>query len=217
MTDYKSIVAQEAVQYCLNHKIIGVGSGSTVNALIEALAPHRAQFEGCVAASVATENLLKEHGFPIMSLSAAGMLSIYLDGADEVSPLRECIKGRGAALAREKVIATAAKQWVCLVDESKMVGRLGRGPVPVEVLPMARSFVAREIVKLGGDPVYREGVVTDNHNCILDVYHLDILQPIAMEEMIKLIPGVVENGLFAKRCPDVVLVAGPKGIQTIRR
>lgn len=208
----KQKVAQAAIQYVQEEMVLGVGSGSTVNAFIEELAAVKHLLEACVAASTATEAKLRALGIPVIDLNTAGTIALYIDGADEVNNVREAIKGGGAALAREKVLASASKEWICLVDESKVVKRLGVFPVPVEVLPMARSFVARELVKLGGAPVYREGVVTDNHNCILDVYHLDLLEPIELESAINMIPGVVANGIFARRPADRVLVGGQHGV-----
>jgi ribose 5-phosphate isomerase A len=166
MEQFKRNAAEKALTYVKDHKIIGLGSGSTVECFIEVLANIKSHLEGCVAASKQTEACLRAQGIPVIELNAIGSIPIYIDGADEVNRLRETIKGGGAALAREKILAAAASQWICIVDESKVVGHLGRGPLPVEVLPMARSFVARELVKLGGDPVYREGILTDNHKWI---------------------------------------------------
>ncbi len=211
----KQQVATVALKHINSSPILGIGSGSTVNCFIDALASIRHQIEGCVAASLATEARLKKYMIPILPLSAVNELPIYVDGADEITRFGEATKGGGGALAREKVLAHAATRWICLVDESKLVKRLGAFPLPVEVLPMARSFVAREIVKLGGDPVYRAGVLTDNQNHILDIYHLNIEEPLVLEKAIKLIPGVVENGLFAARPADLILVSTQQGIHEI--
>lgn len=214
-TSLKQQVALAACQYAKQHPILGIGSGSTVNLFIEALAEIKADLEGCIPASVETERRLKEKGIPTLPLSAVTSIPLYIDSADEVNHYGEAIKGGGGALTREKILATASLQWICMIDESKFVSRLGSFPLAIEVLPMARSYVAREIVKLGGDPVYREGFVTDNQNQLLDVYHLDLGQPMAMEKTIKLIPGVVENGLFAHRAADIILIAKTSGIETI--
>jgi ribose 5-phosphate isomerase A len=215
MNEFKQKAAEAALIYVKDHTIIGLGSGSTVNAFIEILASLKFQLEGCVVASKQTEACLRAVGIPVIELNSIGSIPLYIDGADEVNPHKQMIKGGGAALAREKILATASDEWICIVDESKIVDRLGRGPIPVEVLPMARSFVARELVKLGGDPVYRDGVITDNQNCILDVYNLELNQPIQMEEIIKQLPGVIENGIFAKRSADRVIVAGRNGVYEI--
>ncbi|OGV27808.1 MAG: ribose 5-phosphate isomerase A [Legionellales bacterium RIFCSPHIGHO2_12_FULL_37_14] len=215
MQELKKVAAQAALQYVKDHSILGIGSGSTVDVFIELLADIKERIEGCVAASVKTEHALQAHGILVVDLNSISEIPLYIDGADEVNHYRETIKGGGGALTREKVLACAAKEWVCIVDESKLVSRLGRGYVPVEVIPMARSFVGREIVKLGGDPVYREGVITDNQNIILDIYHLEINNPILLEETLQKIPGVVECGIFAKRVADSVIIAGKKGITKI--
>lgn len=212
----KQQVAAAALKQVQSSPILGIGSGSTVDCFIDALADIRHQIEGCVAASLATEARLKKYMIPVLPLSAVNELPLYIDGADEITRFGEATKGGGGALAREKVLAHVAARWICLVDESKLVTRLGAFPLPVEVLPMARSVVAREIVKLGGDPVYRAGVVTDNHNHILDIYHLNIETPLALEKTIKFIPGVVENGLFAARPADLILVATQEGVHEIQ-
>lgn len=209
----KQQAAKAVLVYLENVTILGVGSGSTVNYFIDELATIKHRLDGCVASSIATEQRLREAKIPVLDLNVASEVSIYVDGADEVNHRREMIKGGGAAMVREKIIATVAKQFLCIVDESKVVNRLGAFPVPVEVLPLARSAVARELVKLGGNPVYREGVITDNGNIILDVHHLEILNAKPLEESIKLIPGVVDSGLFSKRLADKVIVAGQNGIK----
>lgn len=212
MNDLKQQAAKAALEYIDDDMTIGVGTGSTVNYFIEQLKSVKNKIDACVASSKVTESLLKEAGLPVIDLNAAGDIAIYVDGADEVNERHEMIKGGGGAATREKIIATVAKQFICIVDESKVVKRLGEFPVAVEVLPLARSFVARQLVKLGGDPEYRDGFVTDNGNIILDVYNLEITVAISLEEAIKAIPGVVESGLFAKRLADKVIVAGQRGI-----
>lgn len=211
----KQQAAQAALQLIKEEMIIGVGSGSTVHYFIEALGSIRHKIEACVASSAETAARLKAQHIPVFELNATGDLPLYIDSADEVMSSGEMIKGGGGALTREKIIASASKQFVCIVDESKMVRRLGVFPVAVEVLPMARSFVARQLVKLGGDPVYREGYTTDNGNIILDVHHLEILQPMHLEEAITLIPGVVTCGIFASRSADQIIVADHNGVKTM--
>ena len=202
----KKQVAEAALRFVPEGEVIGVGTGSTANFFIDGLASIKDRIKGAVASSDATAERLKGHGIPVLSLNDVDSLPIYVDGADEVNGHREMIKGGGGALTREKIVAAVARQFVCIVDGSKQVKRLGRFPLPVEVIPMARSHVARKLVALGGQPEYREGFVTDNGNIILDVHNLDILNPIEMEEKINNIVGVVTNGLFAKRPADVVLV-----------
>ena len=215
MNELKANVAKAALAYLDDNMIIGVGTGSTVNYFIRELALHKHRIDACVASSKATERYLREAGIPVIDLNAAGDVPIYIDGADEVNSRREMIKGGGGALTREKIIANVAQQFICMVDNAKVVQHLGRFPIAVEVIPMARSYVAREIVKLGGDPEYREGFITDNGNIILDVFNLDISLPKALEYAINMITGVVENGLFAKRVADHVLVANNDGVTTI--
>ena len=214
MSDLKQQAAQAALAYVIDDMIVGVGTGSTVNLFIDQLALIKHKIDACVASSKATEARLRAVGIPVIDLNVAGELPIYIDGADEVNARCEMIKGGGGALTREKIIATVAKQFICIVDESKVVSRLGAFPLAVEVLPLARGHVARELVKLGGDPAYREGFVTDNGNIIIDVYNLDITSATTLEDAIKLIPGVVESGLFGRRLADKVIVAGMKGIRT---
>ena len=215
MSILKEKAAKAALIYLEDNMIIGVGTGSTVNYFIDELAAIKHRIDACVASSKATEARLRAAGIPVIDLNAAGDLPIYIDGADEVTHQREMIKGGGGALTREKIIATVAHQFICIVDESKLVKQLGRFPLSVEVLPIARSFVARELVKLGGDPEYRDGFITDNGNIILDVHNLEMTEAAALEEAIKLIPGVVDNGLFAKRLADKVLVATTAGVTTL--
>ena len=187
-------------------ELVGVGTGSTANAFIDALAAVKGRFDGAVASSETTAARLAGHGIRVIDLNAAGELPVYVDGADEATRHRHLVKGGGGALTREKIVAAAAKTFVCIVDDSKLVDRLGRFPLPIEVIPMARSLVARSIVRLGGRPERREGFVTDNRNEILDVHGLDILDPPALESEMNQIAGTVTNGLFARRCADVVLV-----------
>ena len=213
MNPLKIKVAQKALDYLDGHSIIGVGSGTTVNCFIEALATRKSQIEACVASSKATEQLLRAHGFNVLQLPVVDHLDIYFDGADEVNANHQMIKGGGGALTREKIVAVAAKLFVCMVDESKWVKQLGQFPIAVEVLPMARSLAARALVALGGDPVYRQGTVTDNGNIILDTYHLPIERFEALEVEINAIPGVVENGLFMRRRADVVLIASSTNVE----
>ncbi len=202
----KRAAAEKAIQFIEEDTIIGVGTGSTVNYFIAALQPIKQKIEGAVASSIATADQLKAMGIPLLDLNSVSTLALYVDGADEINPAKQMIKGGGGALTREKIIATVAKKFVCIVDVSKQVDILGAFPVAVEVIPMARSYVARQIVQLGGDPVYREGFVTNNGNIILDVYNLKLLDPKSIEEKLKSIVGVVESGIFAKRTADVVIV-----------
>ncbi|MGQ3891716.1 ribose-5-phosphate isomerase RpiA [Legionella sp. CNM-4043-24] len=212
MSILKQEAAKAALAYVEDDMIVGVGTGSTVNYFIDALAAIRHRIDACVASSVATEARLRAAGIPVLDLNAAGDLPLYVDGADEVNQRHEMIKGGGGALTREKIIATVARKFVCIVDDSKVVSHLGAFPVAVEVIPSARSYVARQLIRLGGDPAYREGFVTDNGNIILDLHNLEILNAVAMEESIKQITGVVDCGLFAKRLADHVLVAGSQGV-----
>lgn len=211
----KQKVAMAALDYIEPGMILGVGSGSTVNCFIDALKTVKNKIEAAVASSIATEKKLKALSIPIIDLNSAGELSLYIDGADEINPYKQMVKGGGGALTREKIIAAAAKKFVCIVDQSKRVDILGEFPVAIEVLPMARSYVARQIVKLGGDPEYRQGFVTDNGNVILDVHNLKILNPVELEEKLNNITGVVMNGIFAKRAADIVLIASDSGVKTL--
>lgn len=195
--------------------VIGVGTGSTVNYFIDALVSKKSLIEGVVASSNDTAKRLKSHGFSVLDLNSVDTILLYVDGADEINPHLQMIKGGGGALTREKVIAMVAKKFVCIVDQSKQVDILGEFPLPVEVLPMARSYVGREIVKLGGDPAYRQGFVTDNGGIILDIHNLKILEPMKLEERLNQIPGVICNGLFAHRTADVLLVGRESGVETI--
>jgi len=212
--ELKRLVAQAAIPYIKGVDIIGVGTGSTIRYFIESLADFKANIEGAVSSSEASTEALKKVGIPVLDLNAVGTLAVYVDGADEINPLKQLIKGGGAALTREKIIAAASDKFVCIADGSKRVDVLGKFPLPIEVIPMARSYVARELVKLGGRPVWRENCVTDNHGHILDVYDLDISEPIKMEQTINQITGVICVGIFAKRPADVVLVSAGKQIVT---
>ncbi|MCP5143365.1 MAG: ribose-5-phosphate isomerase RpiA [Gammaproteobacteria bacterium] len=211
----KQQVAQAALKYVEDDTVIGVGTGSTVNFFIDALATVKHRINGAVSSSEASAQRLKQHGIPVLDLNGTGELGIYVDGADEATRLRQLIKGGGAALTREKIVAAASRTFVCIIDESKLVRQLGAFPLPVEVIPMARSYVARELVRLGGRPVWREQVTTDNGNFILDVHGLDIREPIALERAINDIAGVVCNGLFARRGADVLLVGRAAGVETL--
>lgn len=213
--ELKKEVAKAALDYVTEDSIVGVGTGSTVNCFIDELAKIKHKIEGAVASSKATEERLKANNIPICDLNSVGEIPVYIDGADEFNDFLYLIKGGGGALTREKIVAANAKTFVCIVDESKKVDVLGKFPLPIEVLPFSRSYVAREMVKLGGDPEYREGFVTDNGNVILDVYNLNMLDPVALEEQINHIAGVVSNGIFAKRPADKVLMATPNGVATL--
>lgn len=197
-----------AAEYVTPGSIVGVGTGSTVAFFIEALARRKHEIGGAVSSSEQSTRLLELHGIPVLDLNAVGVLALYVDGADECDPRNMLIKGGGAALTREKIIAEASRQFVCIIDASKQVPVLGTFPLPVEVIPMARSLVARELVRLGGEPVLRQGIVTDNGNWILDVHGLHIADPLALERELNQIPGVVTVGLFARRPADVVIVDG---------
>lgn len=218
--ELKQAVARAAVDYIApklyRDDIIGVGTGSTANFFIDYLASIKETFAGAVASSDASAERLKKLGIEVFDLNSVHQLAVYVDGADEANVQLELIKGGGAALTREKIVVATAKEFVCIADESKWVGVLGTFPLPVEVIPMARSYVARELVKLGGDPVYREGVVTDNGNVILDVHNLSIINPKEMETAINQITGVVTNGLFARRPADVLLLGTKEGVKQIR-
>ncbi|MCX7106373.1 MAG: ribose-5-phosphate isomerase RpiA [Methylococcales bacterium] len=213
--ELKQKVALAALHYIKDVAIVGVGTGSTVRHFIDYMADLKGQIEGAVSSSEATTAHLKKVGIPVLDLNAVGTLDVYIDGADEVTPHKHMVKGGGGALTREKIIGAASKQFICIVDETKCIDVLGAFPLPIEVIPMARSYVAREMVKLGGQPVWRENFITDNHNVILDVHNLDILDPIKLEQIINNITGVVSNGLFAMRPADVVLIG--KGTEVITR
>lgn len=208
----KHQVAAAALQQIPDDIVLGVGTGSTVNALIQLMIEQGKRLAGCVSSSEATSALLRDGGYEVMDLNSAGELALYVDGADECDPNRCLIKGGGAALTREKIIAAASRRFVCIIDASKQVEVLGAFPLPVEVIPMARSHVARQLLKLGGEPVWRENVITDNSNQIIDVGRLEIHDPPALEDAINNIAGVVTVGLFAQRPADQVLVATADGV-----
>tara|TARA_R110000868_G_scaffold33367_2_gene121248 strand:- start:1703 stop:2356 length:654 start_codon:yes stop_codon:yes gene_type:complete len=209
----KKAAARAALEFIKDDMVVGVGSGSTVHYFIDALADVKGRIEGAVSSSVESAKRLKELSIPVLDLNSAGDIPFYFDGADEVNEAKQMVKGGGGALTREKIIATVSKKFICMVDESKLVGVLGEFPVAVEVIPMARSYVGRQIVLMGGDPVYREGFVTDNGNAILDVYNLKVLDPRDMEGKLKAITGVVDSGIFANRTADVVLAGGANGVK----
>ena len=214
--EMKKIAAQAALQFVKPDMIVGVGSGSTVNCFIEALGTLKDQIKGAVAASKNSEELLRQQGIEVFSTNDVSSLDIYVDGADEINPQKMMIKGGGAALTREKIVAALAKNFICIVDSSKQVDVLGSTfPLPIEVIPMARSQVARKLVTLGGAPEYREGVVTDNGNIILDVHNFTIMNPVEMEKELNNIAGVVTNGVFALRPADTVIVGTPDGAKII--
>lgn len=213
--EQKRQAAEAALAHVEEDMIIGVGTGSTVNFFIDALAPMAHRLEGAVASSEASADRLRQHRIPVLDLNATGDLPLYVDGADEFTDHKSLIKGGGGALTREKIVAAASAKFICIVDESKHVDVLGAFPLPVEVLPMARSFVARQLTKLGGQPVLREDFTSDNGNPILDVHNLEITEPMKLESRINDIPGVVCNGLFALRGADEILVATPDGVRHI--
>lgn len=213
--EMKQAAANEAVKFIKDDSIVGVGTGSTVNYFIAALGTIKHRIQGAVSSSEASTKRLEALGIEVFDLNSVPSFDVYVDGADEINSDKDMIKGGGAALTREKIVAAVAKEFICIVDNTKQVKFLGEFPLPVEVIPMARSYVAREIVKLGGDPVYREGVVTDNGNVILDVYNMQIAQPRKLEQELNAIVGVVTNGLFAHRGADKVIVGSPDGVQVI--
>jgi len=213
--EMKKVAAAAAIELLPEGGIIGVGTGSTVNHFIDLLANVKHRFDGAVSSSEASTARLKSHGIPVLDLNACGDLEVYVDGADESNHQLQLIKGGGGALTREKIIAGASRRFVCIADEGKLVDVLGAFPLPVEVIPMARSFVARQLVKLGGTPVWREGFVTDNGNVILDVQGLQIMEPLKLEDTINRIAGVVTVGLFAHRPADVLILGTPNGPRTV--
>ena len=212
--EMKKLAAKAALDY-VEGGIIGVGTGSTVNHFIDFLATVKGRIEGAVSSSEASTERMKAHGIPVYDLNAVGDLALYVDGADESNHQLQLIKGGGGALTREKIVAAASKKFVCIADESKLVRVLGAFPLPVEVIPMARSYVARELVRLGGTPVWREGFVTDNGNLILDVQNLEIMEAIQLEQAINNIAGVVTVGIFALRPADVLILGSPEGAKTV--
>lgn len=214
--ELKKATAEAALAFIQDDSIVGVGSGSTVNCFIDALARIKGRITGAVSASEASTARLKQHGIRVFDLNSVDRIPVYVDGADEINHQLQMIKGGGAALTREKIIAAVSDQFICIADQSKHVQILGRFPLPVEVIPMARSHVGRELLKLGGNPVWREGVVTDNGNWILDVHGLQIAEPIKLETAINQIVGVVTNGLFAQRRADILLLGTPDGVKEFR-
>jgi ribose 5-phosphate isomerase A len=210
----KKMAAEAALEY-VDRGIIGVGTGSTVNYFIDLLATVKHRIDGAVSSSEASTERLQSHGIPVVDLNAADELDIYVDGADESNYQLELIKGGGGALTREKIIAAASRKFICIADESKLVRMLGSFPLPVEVIPMARSLVARELVRLGGTPVWRDGFISDNGNIILDVHNLEIMQPISLEQQINNITGVVTVGLFAQRPADLLILGTEDGTKTV--
>ena len=213
----KQRAAEAALDYLADGAVVGVGTGSTVNYFIDALAAVRQRVAAAVSSSEASTRRLAAHGIPVLDLNETGDLGLYVDGADEATRALHLIKGGGGALTREKIVAAAARRFVCIVDEKKLVERLGRFPLPVEVIPMARRYVAGQLARLGGEPVWREGLVTDNGNHILDVRGLDIHDPVALEGEINQLAGVVTVGLFARRPADVLLVGTASGVVTLAR
>jgi ribose 5-phosphate isomerase A len=211
----KMAVALAALEYVESGWVIGVGTGSTANHFIDGLAKIKGKLDGAVASSNATAERLKKVGIPVLDLNSTGDLPLYVDGADEATKHLHLIKGGGGALTREKIVAAASAKFVCIADDSKLVDVLGRFPLPVEVIPMARSLVARKIVELGGQPVLRENFKTDNGNIILDVHNLRIMNPVELEEKLDHLAGVVTNGLFARRPADVLLLASDHGVKTL--
>ena len=215
--ELKRLAARTALRYLDGARIVGVGTGSTVKHFIDALAERKDSIDGTVSSSEQSTRLLAAHGIKVLDLNEVDAIAVYVDGADECDGNRCLIKGGGGALTREKIIAAVAKKFVCIIDPAKRVDVLGKFPLPVEVIPMARSFVARELAKLGGTPELRQGVTTDNGNLVLDVRGLTILDPVGLETAINMIPGVVTNGIFARRPADVLLLAGSEGVKTYKR
>ena len=215
--ELKRAVAREAIKHVVEDAVIGVGTGSTANFFIDELARMRNRIAGAVASSERSAERLKGHGIRVLDLNSVNDLPVYVDGADEITEHLAMIKGGGGALTREKIVAAVARKFVCIADESKLVPVLGKFPLPVEVIAMARAYVARQMVKLGGQPKLREGFATDNGNIVLDVWGLSILNPVEMETAVNNIPGVVTNGLFARRGADVLLLGTKTGVRTIAR
>lgn len=213
--EMKKMAAEAALEYVEPGTVIGIGTGSTANHFIDLLAGIKHRIDGTVASSDASAERLKSHGIPVLDLNSTGELSVYIDGADESNRQLHLIKGGGGALTREKIVAACSRKFVCIADSSKLVDILGAFPLPIEVIPMARSMVARELVKRGGQPVYREGFVTDNGNIILDIHNMEIMEPVTLEEDLNNIPGIVTVGLFARRPADVLLLGTPDGIRKL--
>lgn len=214
--EMKRNAARAALAFIPANTVVGVGTGSTVNHFIDALAEIKDQISGAVSSSEQSTTRLKALGIPVLNLNDVERFSVYIDGADEINPQRHMVKGGGAALTREKIVAAVADTFICIVDSTKQVDVLGKFPLPVEVIPMAAAYVSRQLIALGGRPVLRAGVITDNGNNILDVYDLQITDPIAFEQQLNNIVGVVTNGIFAQRNADIVLVGTPGGTQTIK-
>ncbi len=214
--DLKRLAAEAALEYVEEGSIIGVGTGSTVDHFIDRLAGIKHLIEGAVSSSEASTERMRRHGIPLCDLNASGELDLYVDGTDESTRYLHLIKGGGGALTREKIVAAASRRFVCIADESKLVDRLGSFPLPIEVIPMARSYVARELVKRGGTPVWREGFTTDNGNLILDIHNLEILDPVAMERELNDIAGIVTVGLFAIRPADLLILGTSRGIEILQ-
>ncbi|MFQ3246591.1 MAG: ribose 5-phosphate isomerase A [Arenicella sp.] len=212
----KQLVAEAAIEYIEWDWVVGVGTGSTANLFIDELAKMKNKIDGTVASSEASAERLRGHGIKVYELDQVGDLPIYVDGADESTRHLHLIKGGGAALTREKIVAAASAKFVCIADDSKLVDMLGAFPLPVEVIPMSKSYIARQLVKLGGNPILREGVITDNGNLIIDVHDLKIDNPVELERQINQLAGVVTNGLFAQRGADVLLLGGANGVTTIK-
>ncbi|MFV2005766.1 MAG: ribose-5-phosphate isomerase RpiA [Gammaproteobacteria bacterium] len=213
--EMKRKAAEAALEYVINDEIVGVGTGSTVNHFIDCLAEIKHKIEGAVSSSVASTERMEGYGIRVYDLNEVNGIEVYIDGADESDHYLNLIKGGGGALTREKIIAGASKKFVCIADESKLVDVMGTFPLPVEVIPMARSFIARELVKLGGRPVYREGFVTDNGNNILDVHDLKIMEPVKLENELNKLPGIVTVGIFANRPADVLILGTQEGAKTV--
>jgi ribose 5-phosphate isomerase A len=213
--EMKRKAAEAALEYVVVDEIVGVGTGSTVNHFIDVLADIKHKIKGAVSSSVASTERMQKHGIKVYDLNEVNGIQVYIDGADEADHYLNLIKGGGGALTREKIIAGASKKFVCIADESKLVDVLGEFPLPVEVIPMARSFIARELVKIGGRPVWREGFVTDNGNDILDVHDLRIMEPVKMENELNKLPGIVTVGIFANRPADVLILGTPEGAKTV--
>jgi ribose 5-phosphate isomerase A len=213
--EMKKAAAEAAIEYVESGMLVGIGTGSTANHFIDLLAGIKGRIDGTVASSEASAQRLRGHGIPVMDLNEVGSLSLYVDGADESNKYLHLIKGGGGALTREKIVAGASDKFICIADESKLVDILGAFPLPIEVIPMARSLVARKMVAMGGSPVYREGFVTDNGNIILDIHNLQIMEPVKMETEINQIPGVVTVGIFAERPADILILGGEDGVKTL--
>jgi len=212
----KKAAAKAALEHVMVGAVIGIGTGSTANHFIDLLAGIRHKIEGTVASSEASAARLRHHGIAVFELNGVDEVSVYVDGADEANHHLQLVKGGGGALTREKIVAAVAKRFVCIADDSKLVDVLGKFPLPVEVIPMARSYVAREVVKLGGNPIWRDGFVTDNGNVILDVHGLSIVDPVGLETALNQVTGVVTNGLYARRPADVLILGGEGGVKTLR-